>query len=104
MSIQTGFVAAVGTAKVAAIATALVFCLASFTVAANQVPGALITGHLTSVSGAEWINIDGHSYHIASGSPAANAVAKLTPGQVVDVQLSGPANSSGSEVVNVVSH
>lgn len=69
---------------------------------ANQMPGAVITGSVTSVSGTEWIYVDGHPYRIKSGSPAADAVQKLTPGQHVDVQLNGPANTSASEAVNVV--
>jgi hypothetical protein len=71
---------------------------------ANQIPGTLITGSLTSVSGTEWIRVDGHTYRIQSGSPAAAAVQKLTPGQRVDVQLNGPANTAASEVINVVLH
>lgn len=69
---------------------------------ANQMPGAMITGSVTSVSGTEWIYVDGHPYRIQSGSPAAAAVQKLTPGQHVDVQLNGPANTAASEAINVV--
>jgi hypothetical protein len=89
---------------VAVMATALVSGVSSPIASANQLPGAMVTGHITSVSGTEWINVDGHSYRIASSSAAASAVSKLTPGQLVDVQLTGPANSSASEVVNVVLH
>jgi hypothetical protein len=71
---------------------------------ANQIPGAIITGHVISVAGTEWINLDGHNYRIASGSPAASVVGKLTPGQLVDAQLNGPANSAASAVINVVVH
>jgi hypothetical protein len=90
--------------KIAVLAMALAANLGSSGVWANKIPGVLITGHLTSVSGVEWVNIDGHQYRIASNSAAVNAVSKLTPGQLVDVQLNGPANTAASAVVNIVPH
>ena len=71
---------------------------------ANQIPGELVTGPVTSISGTEWINVGGHNYRIKSGSAAAAAVASLSPGQLVDVQLNGPAAAAASEVINVVRH
>jgi hypothetical protein len=86
------------------LAAAALSILGTAAALANQIPGTLITGSLTSVSGTEWIHVDGHAYRIKSGSPAAEAVQKLTPGQRVDVQLNGPANTAASEVINVVLH
>jgi hypothetical protein len=68
---------------------------------ANTVPGAVITGTINTVNGNS-VNIGGHVYPISAGSPAAAAAAKLAPGQYVDVQLDGPANSSASRVINIV--
>jgi hypothetical protein len=68
---------------------------------ANTVPGAVITGTINTVSGNS-VNIGGHVYPISAGSPAAAAAPKLTPGQYVDAQLDGPADSSSSRVINIV--
>lgn len=68
----------------------------------NQLPGDLVTGQVNAVAGDSSIKVDGKSYRIKSGSPAAQAVRNVSPGQVVDVQLNGPANSSATEVINVV--
>ncbi|HEY6484011.1 MAG TPA: hypothetical protein VIY54_10850 [Steroidobacteraceae bacterium] len=78
--------------------------LIGFDAFANQIPGELVTGTVTSVSGQDWIKVDGHSYHIQSGSAAAAALQGLAPGQRVDVQLNGPANTAASEVINIVPH
>jgi hypothetical protein len=70
----------------------------------NRVPGATVTGHVSAASNGDWISVDGKTYRIKSGSPAASAAAKLTPGEYVDIQLDGPANTAASEVINVVRH
>jgi hypothetical protein len=71
---------------------------------ANQIPGVLITGRVTSVSRGDWINIDGHSYHIPSGSPAAATAPTLSQGQLVDVRLTGSSKSASSEVISIAPH
>jgi hypothetical protein len=73
-------------------------------VRANQLPGAVVTGVVTSVSNDSSISIDGKSYRIKSGSPAASAARTIATGQTVDAQLNGAANSAASEVVNLVTH
>ena len=78
--------------------------LGSGSIAANTVPGDVITGNLTAVSGTRSLNIDGHTYLVKDGSPALSAAAHLTPGQSVTVQLDGPASSPSSQVINVVTH
>lgn len=70
----------------------------------NQLPGDVVTGSVTSVSGSQSINIQGHNYIIKAGSPAAAAAAGLAPGVVVDAVLDGPASSPSSHVINVVKH
>jgi riboflavin synthase alpha subunit len=70
----------------------------------NKVPGDVVTGPVTSVSGVQSISIQGHKYGIKVGSPAVSAAANLAPGQVVEVQLDGPASSPSSHVINVVTH
>ena len=69
---------------------------------ANQLPGALVSGRVTAVAGNSTINIDGKVYHIKSGSPAADAARTIAAGQIIDAQLNGPANSSATEVINLV--
>ena len=70
---------------------------------ASAVPGEVITGQITAING-NMINVQGHSYPIAAGSAAYEAVTKFKPGQVVDVQLDGPARSSNSQVINITLH
>jgi hypothetical protein len=72
--------------------------------AANTVAGEIVTGNLTAVDGRRSLNIQGRTYRLKEGSPAAAAAAHLAPGQSVSVQLDGPANSSYSQVINVVTH
>ena len=69
---------------------------------ANTVPGDIITGSVTAVNGRQSLNIQGHTYRLKDGSPAAAAAAHLVPGQSVTVQLDGPATSPSSQVINVV--
>jgi hypothetical protein len=68
---------------------------------ATVMGGDVVTGTITSLNG-QVININGHTYPIAGASAAAAAASKLSPGQVVDVQLDGPASSSGSRAINIV--
>jgi len=89
---------------VALAATLLFASLGTGAVQANQIPGEVVTGRVTSISGDEWINVDGHNYRVKSGSAAAAALANLKPGQMVDVQLNGPASTAASEVINVIPH
>jgi hypothetical protein len=81
----------------------LVAVLASAALA-NQIAGVLVTGTVTSVQGGGYIGVDGHTYHIKTGSLAAAAIQSVVKGQQVDVRLSGPANSSASEVINIAPH
>jgi hypothetical protein len=77
--------------------------LGSGSASATIMGGDLVTGTITAVSG-QAININGKTYPIAANSAAAGAAPKLSPGQVVEVQLDGPASSSGSRAVNIVIH
>jgi hypothetical protein len=70
---------------------------------AAAVPGEVVTGPITAINGT-MVNVQGHIYSIATGSAAYEAAAKLQPGQIVDVQLNGPANSSASQAVNITLH
>ena len=88
--------------RVLALLAAAGMALAASSLAANTVPGAIITGSLTAVNGNQSLNIEGHTYRLKDGSPAVAAAAHLTPGQSVTVQLDGPASSPSSRVINVV--
>jgi hypothetical protein len=87
-------------ALAAGIVTAM---LAAGTAHANQLAGPIVTGYLTSVQG-DSITINGQTYTVAPGSPAADELSSLSPGQRVDVQLNGPAAEPGTEVINVALH
>jgi hypothetical protein len=87
-----------------AIAAAALALGAGMAVQANQIPGVLLTGTLTAQPAGDYINVDGHSYHIKSGSPAANDARGMAQGQRVDVRLSGPPNTAASEVIGITAH
>jgi hypothetical protein len=70
---------------------------------ASTVPGDVVTGTITAING-NMVNIQGTVYAIGAGSPAYEVVSHFKPGQVVDVQLDGPAKSSSSQVINIVLH
>lgn len=62
-----------------------------------------VTGQVTSVA-ADAITVGGHLYYVQQGSQAAAALQKLSPGQLVDVYLDGPAASSASHAVTILPH
>jgi hypothetical protein len=77
--------------------------LAAGAAQANQLAGPVVTGYLTSVQG-DSITINGQTYTVAPGSPAADELSSLVAGQRVDVQLNGPASAPDTEVTNVTVH
>ncbi len=85
-----------------ALLIAVATALGSSGLAANTVPGEMVTGSVTAVNGRQSLSIQGHTYRLKEGSPAVAAAGRLTPGQSVTVQLDGPANSPSSQVINVV--
>jgi hypothetical protein len=87
-----------------ALVIAVAGAFASGNLAANTVPGDIITGNITAVNGHQSLNIQGQLYRLKDGSPAIAAAAHLSPGQAVTVQLDGPASSPGSQVINIVPH
>jgi hypothetical protein len=70
---------------------------------AAAVPGEIVTGPITAING-NMVNIQGHIYTIAAASAAYEVVTKFQPGQIVDVQLDGPAKSSASQAINITLH
>jgi hypothetical protein len=70
---------------------------------ASTMLGEVVTGTITAIDG-NMVNIQGHIYSIASDSAAYAVVANFKPGQLVDVQLDGPAKSSSSHAINIVLH
>ena len=70
---------------------------------ATAIPGEVVTGQITAING-NMINVGGHIYAIVAGSAAYEAVTKFKPGQMVDVQLDGPAKSSSSHAINITLH
>jgi hypothetical protein len=70
---------------------------------ATTVPGEIVTGQIMAING-NMINIGGVIYPIAAGSAAYAAVTTFKPGQMVDVQLDGPAKSSSTHAINITMH
>jgi hypothetical protein len=70
---------------------------------ATAVPGEVVTGQIMAING-NMINLGGQIYPIATGSAAYAAVTTFKPGQIVDVQLDGPAKSSSSHAINIMLH
>ena len=70
---------------------------------ASAIPGEVVTGPITAING-NMVSIQGRIYPIAAGSAAYQVVTKFQPGQIVDVQLDGPAKSSTSQAINITLH
>ena len=70
---------------------------------AAAVPGEVVTGPITAING-NMVNVQGHVYPIAAGSAAYEVSMKFQPGQIVDVQLDGPAKSTSSQAINITLH
>ena len=70
---------------------------------ASTVLGEVVTGTVTAING-NVVTIQGKTYPIAANSAAYAVVANFKPGQLVDVQLNGPAKSSTSQAINIVLH
>jgi hypothetical protein len=87
--------------RILTVAVALTLALAGANSFASRVMGDVVSGAVTAVS-REAVTVDGHQYHIKAGSPAAAAVAHVSPGQKVEVHLDGPVGVSRSEVINVI--
>ena len=79
------------------------FALGGGTALATAVPGEIVTGQIVSING-NMINLGGQIFPIAAGSAAYEAATKFKPGQMVDVQLDGPAKSSSSHAINITVH
>ena len=92
------------THKIAAVAAVALTLAMAVTAEANQIAGVLLTGTLTAPPTTDYVKVDGHNYHIRTGSAAATDVHTVTQGQRVDVRLSGPANTSASEVISISVH
>jgi hypothetical protein len=71
--------------------------------AASTVPGEVVTGTVTAING-NVVTIQGKTYPIGTNSAAYAVAANFKPGQLVDVQLNGPARSSTSQAINIVLH
>jgi hypothetical protein len=70
---------------------------------AAAVPGEVVTGPITAING-NMVSIQGHVYPIVAGSAAYEVSTKFQPGQIVDVQLDGPAKSTSSQAINITLH
>ena len=70
---------------------------------ASKVPGDIVTGTITAING-NMVTIHGQTYLIAGATPAYSEAQNFKPGQVVDLQLDGPAKSSTSHVISILLH
>ena len=71
---------------------------------AARVISTTVTGQVTAVSGGDSVTIDGRTYQVAAGSPAASAISQVQPGEQVDVTLDGPPTAAGSHVIGIAPH
>jgi len=71
--------------------------LGSAVTQASHVLGAHIAGTVTAVTPTS-ITIDGKTYQVLSGSPAAQALSQVRVGQSVSVALDGSASAASTHV------
>jgi hypothetical protein len=93
-----------GKIALAAAALAVVFCLRPDVGWSSRAFGAMITGEVTSAPLNGQIEIAHHLYHVKPKSAADKALSSFYAGQTVDVVLDGPAASSSSQIVSIVTH
>lgn len=80
------------------------FLLAGGSALAALVVSTTLTGQVTTVSGSQSVTINGQTYQIAPGSPAASTITQVQPGQRVDVKLDGAAGAPGTHVIAISPH
>ena len=85
-------------------AAAACLLLAAGPALAARVISIMVTGQVTAVSGGNSVTIDGRTYQVAAGSPAASAISQVQPGEQVDVTLDGPPTAAGSQVIGIAPH
>jgi hypothetical protein len=61
-----------------------------------------ITAQPSSTSGT--IEIDKRIYHVKAGTAAAKLLSSLYVGEIIDVILDGPPNSTSKEVISIQKH
>jgi hypothetical protein len=84
----------------AAAVSALVLGLIPGTARANK-PVYNVSGAVTAVPIGHSITVNGHTYRIEPGSPAARQVNDIIRGERVQVMLDGPAGAKSSEAVAI---
>jgi hypothetical protein len=93
-----------GKIGLAAAALAVVFGLSPSIGWSSRAFGAMVTGEVTSAPLNGEIEIAHHLYHVKAKSAADKALTSFYAGQTVDVVLDGPANSSSSQIISIVTH
>ena len=63
-----------------------------------------VTGRVSEVRGEDTIVVDGKSYRILAGSPAAQAIGRVHAGQVVDLVFNGEPAQMSSRVIEINVH
>ena len=63
-----------------------------------------VTGRVSEVRGEDVIVVDGKSYRVLPGSPAAHAIARVHAGQVVDLVFNADASQASSRVISITLH
>jgi hypothetical protein len=93
-----------GKIGLAAAALALVFCLRPDVGWSSRAFGAMISGEVTSAPLNGQIEIAHHLYRVKPNSAADKALSSFYAGQNVDAVLDGPAGSSSSQIVSLITH
>jgi hypothetical protein len=75
--------------------------LAATTNAWSNKPADFAVSGTVTVVRADTVTVDGRVYRIQPGSQAAAAASRVSTGQTVEVQLTGPANDSRTEAVAI---
>jgi hypothetical protein len=89
------------TLTVAAIALGL--CLQPTTSWSSRHYSQVVSGTVTAAPTSDAIEVDHHSYQIKRNSAASKAFLGIFLGEVVDVVMDGPPNST-TEVISIIKH
>ena len=71
---------------------------------ASRMVDTTVTGRVTDVRGGDTIVLDGRSYRVLPGSPAARMLSQVHAGQVVELVLNGEPGKDATRVTVIHTH
>ena len=71
---------------------------------ASRMVNTTVTGRVTEVRGGDTIVLDGKSYRVLAGSPAAQTLSHVHAGQIIELVLNGEPGKDATRVTVIHLH